>query len=137
MRFLSVVAAIFLVGLVSACGPTYQTVHDFTAPATAEGKLCASQCQTIQNHCRATCSAQTSACESKMKLDAMQEFERYAQQQRAAGKAVERTASWYEHPFACSSSACANSCGDDFRVCYANCGGKVTSKTICTSGCDR
>lgn len=126
-----------LVVSLSACGPTYQTFHDFTPPASAEGRMCVSQCQNIQNHCRATCSAQLNACQSKVRLDAQLDYERYAQKQREAGKPVERSPSWYERPFSCSSSACTNACEGDFRVCYTNCGGRVTTTTLCTSGCDK
>ncbi|OAD23359.1 hypothetical protein THIOM_000809 [Candidatus Thiomargarita nelsonii] len=34
------------------CAPIYRTHYSFTPPPTAEGKICASQCNSDQLHCK-------------------------------------------------------------------------------------
>ncbi|MFA7431439.1 MAG: hypothetical protein WCZ23_14870 [Rhodospirillaceae bacterium] len=56
--------------------------------------------------------------------------------QTAAGKKIERSVSSFERWGACNVDACDKACESDFRLCYSTCGGTVTERTICTSGCE-
>ncbi len=123
--------------VLQACGPTYQTIYDFTPPASAQGRACVSQCQVSQSHCRTACAATLDACRSRSKLQARQDYERYARQQKDAGREVRRTPASFEGLNACSDYSCRQACEGDFRICYGTCGGTVSGTTVCTSGCDK
>ncbi|MGC2857742.1 hypothetical protein ACM64Y_19905 [Novispirillum sp. DQ9] len=120
-----------------ACGPTYQTLYDYKPPAGAQGRVCVAQCQVSQNHCRTACSAKQEACQSRVRLEARQDYERYVAQETKAGREPRRTPASFERFNACSDTSCRQTCEGDFRVCYSTCGGAVTATTVCTSGCDR
>lgn len=130
-------APVLLALMLAGCGPTYQTVYDYTPPGSAQGRTCVAQCQVSQTHCRTACAATTEACRARVKLEARQEYERYIQRETKAGREARRTVNSFEPAFACSDSSCRQQCDGDFRVCYGNCGGSVRATTLCTSGCDK
>lgn len=134
---LSGLALVAMVLMLTGCGPTYKTLYDYQPPASAEGRTCISQCQVSRNYCRTTCVATQDACQARERLEAHQAYERYAEQQTEAGREIRRTPSSFERPFACSDTACRQSCDDDFQMCYATCGGTVSATTVCTSGCEK
>lgn len=137
MKIVRMLGVAALVLVLQACGPTYQTIYDFTPPASANGRACVSQCQVSQGHCRNACAATVDACQSRMKLQARQDYEHYAKQQANAGREVRRTPASFESLHACSEYSCRQACEGDFRICYGTCGGSVSGTTICTSGCDK
>src|SRR5690606_22150835 len=81
-------AALFLV---EGCGPIYDTTYDYTPPPTDEGRFCATQCQSLQQHCRSDCSRDERLCERQKEMEAERAYERYVWQQRENKQKVERT----------------------------------------------
>ncbi|GAA0594106.1 hypothetical protein [Caenispirillum bisanense] len=128
------VAAVAVV--LQGCGPVYTTHYDYTAPATPEGKACAAQCQVSQTHCRSSCESAQDACRARARLEAVQEYERYAEARTQAGKKIDRSVSSFDRSYSCSSQTCRPGCDDDFRICYSTCGGQVRATVVCTSGCE-
>lgn len=130
-RYVAVaVVAVVLQGCVT--DDASQIDYTYTAPPTAAGKQCATQCQTVQRYCREACEARVDACELRSRRQARQEYERYVAQQKARKAKVERTPESFESYGSCSDSQCLDDCGNDFRVCYVNCGGKV--RPVCGGG---
>lgn len=123
--------------LVQGCGPQYQTFYEYTPPRTAEGRACATQCQTIQTYCRSACKSEENSCKQQERYEARQKYDRYVEKQRASNSKIERTPSSFESYRSCGEPACSTNCEEDFRVCYSTCGGQVKATVRCTSGCDQ
>jgi hypothetical protein len=50
------------------CGPIYRTNYSFTPPKTPEGKVCASQCDSTQLHCKQMEDMIYETCQFRAKL---------------------------------------------------------------------
>ena len=128
------IAAVAVV--LQGCGPTYSTRYDYIAPSSPEGRACVAQCQVSQTHCRSSCESAQEACRSRARLEAIHEYERYAEARTKAGKKVDRSVSSFDRAYTCSDRTCRSNCEEDFRICYGTCGGEVRATVICTSGCE-
>ena len=130
-RIHAIAAAALLLG---ACTST-ETI--FTPPETAEGKACVERCQASQTSCRRDqdrraerdkLQCETEAAKREDQCQAKAPFE-YAACLKFAKNDEERKACELDD---CTQSACYTSsnyglCSGDFRVCYQNCGGKITT----------
>jgi len=132
-------AIIALLGLLllAACGPEYRTTYHYTPPPSAEGKHCVAQCQTTQTYCRTNCGHEERSCRQDARWKAQRDYDRYVDRQLERGRKIDRSPSSFESSYHCNDSSCEARCNEDFRICYNNCGGTVTSTTRCVSGCDQ
>ncbi|OAN52211.1 hypothetical protein A6A04_00470 [Paramagnetospirillum marisnigri] len=128
---------VLVVLLLGGCGPVYETVYDLTPPRSAEGRQCATQCQTTQTYCKRNCELEEDRCRSRARDEARRDYDRYVREQRDRGRKVERSESSFESSYGCGDSSCKAECGRDFRTCYTTCGGQVSSRRVCTAFCDK
>lgn len=142
MKRMSMIKRLFLVFVmvlaagVTACGPVYETSYSYTPPRSAEGRMCTSQCQQIQNLCLQNCRLEQQTCTSQARAEAASDYSAYVAERTAAKAPVKKRQSDFDYSYRCSSdSACESRCGNDFRFCYSNCGGQITSQRVCTAFC--
>lgn len=133
----SVLAGLAALFLIQGCGPIYETTYDYTPPPSDEGRFCATQCQSLQQHCRSDCSHEERACERQKVREAERAYDRYVRERRADKQKVERTLDSFKSYRSCGADECRETCESDFRLCYETCGGTVTGVTRCVAGCDQ
>lgn len=108
----SLVAALLL----SACGP--MVVYEYTAPKSAEGRVCTSQCGNQRNYCIQGQQQNVNQCQ--MNYNNM--MHNYHQCVNAGGKYCSMPAAcpgvntWY--------------CDESYRGCFTSCGGHVTPHVV-------
>lgn len=110
---------------VSGCGPRYKTQYTYQPPASPEGKNCMLQCDNIKQQCRTNEDYRYRACESENRV-ARLEYSNCISEKR-------------DHCFDRSQFCGSRNykrCDADYRICYQNCGGIVTSSLVCVSGCE-
>ncbi|MEI6557994.1 MAG: hypothetical protein WCO00_06275 [Rhodospirillaceae bacterium] len=124
--------------VVAGCGPIYETVYSYQPPRSPQGQMCAGQCQQISQYCKQNCRLQEDSCKSNSHREASHEFDRYVRERQRNHQEIKKQVSDFDHSYSCSSSSnCEASCGSDFRMCFTNCGGVVTSRQECTMFCDQ
>lgn len=104
-------ALLVCVVLTAGCGPRIHYVY--TPPASAEGRVCTSQCANAQQQCRSQQDAGYQACE-RQRDSAMRN---YRACEEAKGKQC-------QYPPSCYSPSRAE-CDNPYKACYTNCGGKI------------
>lgn len=131
-RFSAVLSLLALVTLLG-CGPVYKTHYDYTMPASAEGRLCVSQCQQTQKYCNDNCRLKQERCEADARVRGDREYDDYVRERRSQGKEIKRSRSSFYY-------GCYEECDDcdgQYHNCFATCGGNINSRTVCEYGCDR
>ncbi|PWC33856.1 agenet domain-containing protein [Azospirillum sp. TSO35-2] len=128
-----------VLSLLSACGPVYETQYSLTPPTSAEGRLCVSQCQQTRNFCRQNCGMSQQACVNDARSRALYEYQAYVNRQTAEKKPIKKSVSDFDHSsYSCGTNSCESRCEADYRDCFGgSCGGRVTSKRVCTAFCDQ
>lgn len=123
-------AVIALAIATAACGPVYRTTYDYIPPGDAAGKQCLNQCLQIFEMCRSTAenraSQERASCQQSATLA-------YAACVATAKSDLER--SRCSSASSCNREADISHCNSEYRLCYQNCGGTVTSREVCVSGC--
>lgn len=120
----------------AGCGPVMQTQYSFTPPKSTQGKMMVTQCQQIQTLCRQNCRLEKQSCVSDARSRGMMEYQRYVAERNAKKEPLKRSPESFVSDWQCNDSRCEASCGEDFRLCYANAGGAVHAKTVCTAFCE-
>lgn len=106
------VAILLAVGLLaSGCGPTIRYVY--TPPASAEGRVCTSQCRNNLTQCVALQDARYQDCQRQH--DAA--MHNYSQCRDAGGRACRLPPSCFPPT--------RWECEESYRACYQNCGGHI------------
>jgi hypothetical protein len=139
MRFSAFVFLIGLMGflcLAGCAGPATKT-YTFIPPETPGGRLCTGQCQEAQSYCQETCDLHNRQCVGKVQAKALEDYEKYTRDQFESHEAVELRPRDFERTDACDSAkkSCESDCQDNYKVCYGNCGGKITMTTSCQFLC--
>ena len=115
----------------SACAPIYETVYDYTPPEDAAGKQCLNQCLQMYESCRASSESiavqERAACQQSATLT-------YAACVATAKTDLDR--SRCSTSSSCNRRADTSHCMGDYRLCYRNCGGSVTSRQKRVEFCD-
>lgn len=128
--------ALIAAGL-AGCSPVYETVYDYTAPPSTEGKLCASKCDQISNLCVQNCQLREDRCVAEARERGARDYEDYVRDQEAAGKPIEKNLSDFTSTGGCySTTSCKRDCTTGFRQCFVGCGGSYTSREVCTAFCE-
>ncbi|MEI8393756.1 MAG: hypothetical protein WCF85_03400 [Rhodospirillaceae bacterium] len=132
-RFLILALCLFAAG----CGPIYDTVYSYAPPRSAEGRMCTNQCQQISQMCEQNCSLKDDNCRAQAHQDAERQYHDYVHERKKKNKKIDKSVSDFEYTGHCpSSSNCESKCNGNYRTCYSNCGGTVTSQRVCTMFCD-
>lgn len=113
-----------------ACGPVYRTTYDYIPPADTSGKQCLNQCLSIRELCRS--SAENRASQERA---ACQQNATFAYVACMATAKTDSERSRCSAHSSCDRAADTSSCDHEYRLCYQNCGGTVTSRQVCVSGC--
>jgi len=130
--------AAVLVLMMAGCGPIYETVYSYQPPQSPQGQMCAGQCQQISQYCRQNCRLKEDSCRANSRQEASYEYDRYVRERVRNRQEIKKSVSDFDHSYGCSSaSGCEAECGSDFRMCFTNCGGIVTSRQECTMFCDQ
>ena len=115
---------------IAACGPVYETQYDYIPPHDRGAQGCLAQCNANKSQCRTTQSTQAENERLRCELDARQEYD------HCQGRAVNGAERDKCTQRSCSApSANSAQCDEDFRICYAGCGGTVESHQVCTFNC--
>lgn len=116
-------ALLFSALLLSACGPVYHTVYNYTPPKSRDGMACVMQCDNTRNECkRANQSAREAADLKRHHCE-----ERRAREEKETGKESHISCSFYSHD---------EDCDGNYRTCYQTCGGHISSHQECSAFCN-
>ena len=102
--------------LAAGCGPRIQYVY--TPPASAEGRVCTSQCANAQQQCHSQQNASHQNCERQH--DAA--MRSYRACQEAKGKNCQSPPSCY--------SPSRSECDNPYNACFTNCGGRIEAVQV-------
>lgn len=121
--------------LLAACGPQMRTNYQLFPPKTESGRLCANNCLLMSNTCVTNCRAMARQCasvdyDSGLGIGA---GSGWGYRGGFVGAGFSRPLSGAE----CSSRSCEESCLAAARQCHTNCGGTVTSQTVCVANCPK
>lgn len=100
--------------MMSACGPSI--IYDYTPPESPEGRVCAAQCANTKAYCEQAEQNRYQQCQMNYNL-AQQNY----QNCKNAGGSL------CASPSICMSPNTYH-CNENYRACFAACGGKVTAK---------
>ena len=132
-------APAFLLLALCACAAREEatTTYTFEPVETPGGALCVGECGDARNYCEEACDYANRACTRDVQVQALQDYEAYARAQFEAHEPIELRASDFERMKPCDDAkkSCLANCSDHYRMCYQNCGGKVTATTSCQSYC--
>lgn len=128
--------AVFLLALVVACGPSFRTFYNYYPPKSPEGQYCANQCLNGKSQCEANCQLAKDNCELRADADAERDFRDYERNRIRDNKPVERTKDSFRRT-CFEETSCQNTCGQNYNLCFTNCGGQITTYSKCTSFCEK
>ncbi|MBU1231606.1 MAG: hypothetical protein KKC77_01880 [Proteobacteria bacterium] len=108
------------------CGPVYKTEYTYRPPQSPQGQTCIMQCEKIKRHCYTNEEFRVRACEDENMI-ARLEYDRCISMnyERCWDRSAYCNSANYEY------------CDEEYRICYQNCGGLVSGREICVSGCDK
>jgi len=136
-----VVFVLLITGLLSilciltACGPSYKTSYEYVPPNSMKGKMCVNRCLSAKRMCQQSCREEQGECEKQARQNARFQYRSYVAERRHKNLPIERNLDSFYNDFDCRTRACG--CDNDYRFCYANCGGDVIEHRECVSNCDK
>lgn len=104
--------------LFTACGPVYKMTYAYSPPTSADGRVCALQCDNIKLQCDQIEDMKNLECEKSATAD----FDACKQDPKAF----------------CIRRSCEPNrarCLDSYHACYRSCGGQVTTEQRCVKRC--
>ncbi|MDP9127861.1 MAG: hypothetical protein M3N08_06355 [Pseudomonadota bacterium] len=121
----------------AGCGGPALEATTFTAPESAGGRLCVSQCGQAHDYCRQDCSFKQRDCSNKVQAQALNDYEKYMSERFLHAEAVELRPRDFEHMEACDSAlrTCSATCESPYQSCYRSCGGSVDISSSCRFMC--
>jgi hypothetical protein len=124
--------------LLAGCGPQIRTDYQWIAPQTRAGQMCASNCLYQKQQCEQPCAVEKSRCEAYKNAESQTEYMLQAYDRLNEGKSVTRSPSYTGYSKTCrrEGNYCNELCGDNYRLCFTNCGGQIISNTRCVAKCD-
>lgn len=128
--------SLFILVFLFSCGPVYRTDYNYTPPRTTHGMQCTSGCQTTRQQCELIEDQRHDNCKIKAELEFFrcEHNKRFRFNQKTGERECIRNCNCFR-PF-CSNPS-KERCDRQYRSCYMNCGGKVTSNTYCVSNCEK
>lgn len=135
MRQLRVILlSLLTVAALAACGPVIETRYSYSPPPGSGGMSCIQQCEAGRFQCVRDARYSVDACKASAQRRAEDAYHRYLRTLRK-GEKPEYSLSYFDNSYQCQSSE--SQCKPDYNDCYAACGGQVTARQICTSGCEQ
>lgn len=127
---LVICCTLFLFG----CSPVYRTNYTFTPPEDSEGRTCIWQCENSKLQCQQLEEMRYQACEARAERDYLncENRKRYRVNKDGELECYQNCYCWRA---SCSRSY--ESCEQQYRLCYVNCGGDVYGQTVCIANCDK
>lgn len=136
MRILAI-AALLGCAVMIGCSPVYQTQYTLTPPTNKNGKHCVSQCQQTKTYCRQSAYDRHQVCLTDERARADREYTEYKVHQMLKKKKVWKSSSDFYNPRSCTGHGTYSQvCDNDFRGCFATCGGTVVPQTVCVANCE-
>lgn len=123
-----------LAGMLTACGPIYNTEYSFVPPKSDIAKMCTAQCIQGKNDCEQSCRVDNENCRMRAQQNAMFEYKQYKEDQRRMGLPISKTITDFDRSRSCSNSC---HCESTYRACYLECGGEVREHKVCVAFCDK
>ncbi|QXK91752.1 hypothetical protein HL033_03200 [Neoehrlichia mikurensis] len=128
-----------------SCSPVYRTVFHYTQPSTQEGKKCIRQCVFTYNNCLRQCQAQSNECRLKEKLYNIPSSVISSIANIATITNTKNDDSANNNTLListnkksiCNIDECQRLCRSDYNMCFIDCGGQVTSSSVCVHYCDK
>lgn len=128
-------AAVLVAALVSGCGPQYKTEYSYVRPTTPEGQSCVFQCQNSELLCNQNLNLKVESCESRASASQLT-YDLCVKNNEGKSAEDKAACSFPTYEFCGNERDNHQSCKITYNQCYANCGGEVSSETICTANCD-
>ena len=134
--YFQIIAVICSAFLFSACGPIYSNYYEYTPPRSDSGKQCITTCRLVREECRSRERRSYDSCQ-------------YRSQRIRRDCEARKHLVWDEKDrdwrcvanCHCPSNYCSSpdfdSCEEDYRECYQDCGGLVAQYTRCVANCDQ
>ncbi|MGF1547206.1 MAG: hypothetical protein ACFCUG_07750 [Thiotrichales bacterium] len=129
--------AVWLIGWVAlmsalaGCGPVYKTVYHFEPPRDDNGIRCVLQCEETLRECSVAEDLRDENCRREQQVAEL-EHQRCRDLARAAGRKDDVCPRSY---VSCVGGRHAR-CDENYRRCYENCGGQISSQQVCSMFCD-
>lgn len=122
----------------AGCGPRYKTFYSLTPPSSATGLQCLNGCQTTLQQCEANQQYEYQNCENRK----LQEFQICESQKiMAPDPLLGWSAPICVQNCWCYKESCGRPsdeiCKSRYYECYSNCGGNVSTTTVCVANCDK
>lgn len=120
------------------CGPQYKVVHTYVPPSTTHGKACIEKCVLSKMNCKQRSLDDYDRCIDREEKFALKEYEKYVQDALARNVQPDKsiTSKSFMHKSNCVIHK-NNSCDEDYRQCYLDCGGRIDIDTVCVANCDK
>jgi hypothetical protein len=124
---------------VAACGPVYEPGYRLEPPPASEAAAsCLAACAASRDACVAAAAQRLDACEDRATL-LKQVCTNNAQLDYLTCSAADRRDGYSCYRRQCPRPVCSRagleSCGADYRDCFAACGGKVVEEQRCVANC--
>jgi hypothetical protein len=120
--------------LLAACSPIYTTDYSFDPPPSNTGRTCVLQCENSKLLCDQLVESRYDSCLQRAELQYQSCESRKIYKIDYDSGNTKCVQNCYCYRDSCSKDE--TTCGTQYRTCYQTCGGKVTSKTYCTSNCE-
>jgi hypothetical protein len=132
--FGNIICSLFMLVLLTACGPIYNTEYTFVPPRSNMGKMCIAQCVQSKSMCQQMCDMRNDNCRAQAKMEAHQDYKMYKHERHKEGKEVKKDIGDFDKSYACNTNC---NCEPQFHSCYSACGGQVLEKQVCVAFCDK
>ena len=125
---------IALLGMLTACGPMYNTEYSYIPPKSDISKMCTANCIQGKNACQQNCQLSHDDCVLRAKQMAFLEFKQYKDEQIRTRMLISRDEASFDKSYQCATSC---GCEPTFKSCYSACGGQVLERQVCVAFCDK
>lgn len=115
---------VLLIGclFLAACGSSQKVSYRYVPPLSVMDKNCAAQCSKGRRYCQQICQLKHPPCFAEAQQKAVNQYERYKQEQMRKGERVTKSLRDFAQSDACYRDC---NCVPSFNTCYTACGGRV------------
>jgi hypothetical protein len=136
--------------VLTCCGPMYSTRFHFIPPASEQGRMCLNTCLSNKSICQNNCNYNEQNCINNAQWLKMGQVLGNAMTRPVPRKHYNPYDPYYPQPYddlgyeynatirRCNQYKYSqmNSCENDYRSCYQNCGGQVLEEVYCSAFCN-
>lgn len=133
-RSLSKLGLFIALAFLASCGPRYETIHEYAAPQSAEGRQCVFQCENTKLQCAQLEDMRLLNCQDR----AENTYERCQLTSELKYNSCLATGGKYCIREYCVKQTCGyrGTCTNQYNRCFGICGGEVTTRQVCVANCD-